>query len=221
MNTFRRPLIGLLVLCGALDFTSSAQAQAYPNKPIRVIVPYAPGGSTDILARIFSAKLSAIVAQQAIVENRGGAGTLLGTRMVLREPADGYTLLFTTSAIAVSAATYRAAGYTLKDFKLVGTAGLFNQTLLINKTLPIRTLAELVAYAKANPGKLNFGSLGRGSSSQLLSQRFMSDAQINMLEVPYTGSGPSELALARGDITVLMTGADTVHMQTDHSLPLV
>ncbi len=195
-------------------------AQEYPNHAIRITVPYAVGGSTDVLARLYGAKLSQVLGQPSVVDNQGGAGTLLGTRTVLHAPPDGYNLLFTTSAITVSAAMYRKAGYTLDDFKLVGTAGLFNHVLLITKSSPIRTVPDLIAYAKANPGKLNYASLGKGSTSQLLSQRFLTAAQINMVEVPYSGAGPAELALASGEVSLLFTGADTVHLQTDHSFPL-
>jgi tripartite-type tricarboxylate transporter receptor subunit TctC len=187
----------------------SVLAQDYPSHPLRLIVPYAAGGPTDVRGRVVAAKLKETLGESVVVENRPGAGTIIGTRAVLSAPADGYTLLMQSSSMAIATLTYKTPGYRMEDFKLVAPLGSAPFVLGANKDLPVKNVQELVAYAKANPGKLNNASLGAGGLSQLLVERFKAAAGLNIVDIPYGGSAPALSALEAGSVQLFMDSLST------------
>ena len=195
-------------------------AQDFPIKPINMIVPYAPGGSTDVLGRMFANRMSELLKQQVIVENRGGAGGMIGIRAAANAPADGYTLLYTTSIVAINPVLYKKPGYKFEDFVIIGPAGQLPYVLLAHEAVPFRGVGELVAYAKANPGRLNYASLGKGSPTQLFMARFMAAAGFNAVEITYSGAGPANKDLAGGQVQLQFTGATVSNMSMAHSVSI-
>ena len=190
-------VLSLLCLLGG----APARAQDYPARPIGIIVPLAPGGGTDLLARILADKLRGMFGQPVTVENRSGAAGNIGADYVFKAAPDGYTLLFTQPApLVVNEAMY--AGLTFEPERFVPVALVSQQDIMLaaNPKLPAGNLRELIAYAKANPGKLNFGSSGAGSAPHLAAELFSSMAGIRMVHVPYKGSGESQRATLAGDV---------------------
>jgi tripartite-type tricarboxylate transporter receptor subunit TctC len=202
----------LLALAGAPALLVLAQARAqsaYPQRPVRLVVPYAPGGPSDSVARFVAQKLSLAWGQQMVVDNRPGANANIGAEAVARAPADGYTLLLGTgSTHGINPAIYPRLPFDpVKDFQPI--VQLTDSTLYaaVLPTLPVRSLTELVAYAKANPGKLNYGSVGVGSAHHLAGEMLKLQAGIDMTHVPYKGSGPGRAALLGGEVQVLFDSA--------------
>ena len=170
-----------------------ASAQTYPVKPIRIVVPFPPGGATDILARDVAQKLSEAWGQQVIVDNRPGAGGNIGSELVAHSAPDGYTLeMGTVGTHAINASLYAKMPYDhVKDFApVILVAGVPN-VLVVNNAVPANSVAELIAYAKANPGKLNFASSGNGTSIHLSGELFKVMAGVQMTHIPYKGSAPA------------------------------
>jgi tripartite-type tricarboxylate transporter receptor subunit TctC len=181
-------------LSGALGamLAAGAFAQGYPAKPVKVVVPYPPGGPTDIVARVVSQKLAEQTGQQFLVENRAGAGGNIGAEAVARAPADGYTLLVATTAHAINPSLFKSLGYDLqKDFAPVSQLTGGPLVIVVNPSLPAKSVQELIALAKSKPGKLNFASSGNGQSTHLSAELFSSMAGIKMNHVPYKGSAPA------------------------------
>ena len=175
----------------ALHGISPAQSQTYPSKPIKLVVPFPPGGSVDVQARIISDRLSAVLSQSVVVENHGGgAGGSNAAKMVAAAEPDGYTLLITPGgALTSGPAVYKNIGYDpAKVFAPVGLLLETPQVISVNAQLPVKSLAEVVAYAKANPGKISWGSQGFGTSPHLFAEMLKLEAGINILHVPYRGS---------------------------------
>ncbi len=197
----------LAVLLGAVS--SWAVAQDYPSRPVRVVVPYAAGGPTDVIARTVAQKMSENTGRSFLVENKVGAGTLIGTREVALSPPDGYTVLVASPTVAVLPLMSRSAGYKNED--LVAVAGLSNAPwfFAVPKGIPANTMTEFIAYAKANQGKLNIGIIGIGSSSHLLTQRFKVATGVDMTEVPYNGSALVMKDLMGGTVQAVIDGAAT------------
>ena len=165
MPKLRSPLSALLapaLLAAVAMLATPASAQDYPNRPITLVVPFPPGGSTTIVARIVADKMSEALGQSIIVDNRGGAGGTIGSRAVAKSPPDGYTILLGyTGTLAIGPSLYANAGYDpRKDFAPIGRIASAPNTLVVHPSLPVQTVAELIAYAKANPGKVNYGSPG-------------------------------------------------------------
>ena len=176
----------------AAVLSATALAQSYPAKPVRVVVPYPPGGPTDIVARVVSQKLTEQTGQQFLVENRAGAGGNIGAEAVARAPADGYTLLVATTAHAINPSLFKQLGYDLqKDFAPVSQLTGGPLVIVANPSLPAKDVRELIALAKAKPGALNFASSGNGQSTHLSAELFSSMAGIKMNHVPYKGSAPA------------------------------
>jgi len=181
------------VLALAHALANAAWAQSYPTKPIRMIVPFAPGGGADYYARILSEPLSKRLGQPIIIDNKGGAGGTLGADLVAHSAPDGYTLLYTTpgqqmvNPHLVAKLPYDA----LNDLTAVAQLSVSTTILLVHKDFPVTSVAELIAYAKAHPGKINFASAGIGASSHLGGELFKSMAGIDIVHVPYKGSGPA------------------------------
>jgi tripartite-type tricarboxylate transporter receptor subunit TctC len=181
---------------------ASASAQTFPNRPLRLVVPYSAGGSTDLLGRLLAQHMGEALGQQIAVVNKPGGAAMIGAEDVARSPADGYSLLLATTAIGTNTVLYKTVPYTLASFAPVAPIAVTPNVLAINASLPVTTLAEFVAYAKARPGTLNYASLGRGGLTHLVSERFLSLAGLNIVEVNFPGAGPGQIALGGNHVQV-------------------
>ena len=188
-------------------------AQEYPNRPITLVVPFPPGGSTTIVARVISDKLAEVLGQQVVVDNRGGAGGTIGTRAVAKAEPDGYTILLGyTGTLAIGPSLYSNVGYDpRKDFAPIGRIGTAPNTLVVHPSFPAKSVAELVAYAKANPGKVNYGSAGVGTVSHVCGEYFANAAGIKLVHVPYKGTGPALSDLIGGHIPMAFAPIPATH----------
>ena len=196
-----RALAGLAL---GLAVTASALAQAWPSRPVKLVVPYPPGGPTDIVARVIAQKLQTQTGQPFIVENRPGAGGNTGAEAVARSPADGYTLLVATTAHAINPSLFKNLSYQFgKDFAPVSQLTSGPLLVVVNPALPVKNIAELIALAKSRPGELNFASSGNGQSTHLSAELFNATAGTQIRHVPYKGSAPA-LADTMGGQTQLM-----------------
>ena len=200
-----RKLICAAIGALALLQPGLAAAQAWPAKPIRLIVPFPPGGSTDIVARIVAQKLSERLGQSIVIENRGGAGGTIGTALVAKAAPDGYTLgVASTSTHVVAPGVYAKIDYDpVKDFAPVGLMAVSPYLLTVTPSLPAKTLQELIALAKKQPGKLNYASAGVGSTTHLAMEMLKHASGTFMLHIPYNGNGPAGTALIAGQVEVL------------------
>ena len=193
-------------LAAALAVTPAfAQAPAYPTKPIRIVVPFPPGGATDILARAVAQHLTEVWGQSVIVDNRPGAGGNIGAELVAKATPDGYTLLMgTVGTHAINASLYSKMPYDhVKDFAPIILVAAVPNVLEVNPALPVNSVTELIAYAKANPGKLNFASSGNGTSIHLSGELFKVMAGVDMTHVPYKGSAPALQDLIAGQVQLM------------------
>ena len=168
---------------------TQAQAQNFPTRPITLVIPFAPGGSTSIIGRGIADKMSELLGEKIVVDNRPGAGGTVGTRAVAKSDPDGYTLVLGyTGTLAIGPSLYKKAGYDpRKDFAPIGMIGNAPNSLVVHPSFPAKTVAELIAYAKANPGKVNFGSAGAGTASHITGEYFARSAGISLVHVPYKG----------------------------------
>jgi tripartite-type tricarboxylate transporter receptor subunit TctC len=196
--------------------TQQAGAQDYPTRPIRFVTPYAPGAGTDETARFVAAKLSEQLKQTVVVENKGGAGGLIATRDVLRATPVGYSLLLGAPVILTNLFAYKNPGYKWEDFATVGVLSIAPYAMIMNHSIPARTVGELVAYARANPTKLNYGSVGPGYST-ILTERFKEAAQIQMVQVLFKGGAPLNTALLAGDIHIYVVNVSTARLRIQNS----
>lgn len=197
-------------LLAVLALTSGiATAQNYPARPVHLIVPYAAGGGVDINARLIAPKLSEPLGQPALVDNRPGAGTVIGTRAMLQAPPDGYTILIHSTTIMLASLTEKAAGYKMSDVVVLHPVTAGQLAFSVNQSVPAKNLAELIAYARANPGKLSSISLGAGSIAQLAFDRFRTTAGFDVLTVTYGGSGAATQAITGGVVDMFLDGAIT------------
>ncbi len=194
---------------GSGQATSTSSGQAYPTKPIRMIVPYPPGGTSDIIARILGQKLLDAWGQQIVVDSRPGANGGIGCEIAAKAPADGYTLLVgNMTPIAANPSLYRKLGYdSLRDFAGISLVAAGPNVLVMNPSLPFKSVQELIAYAKANPGKLNFGSGGAGSPAHLAGELFKTLTGVAMTHVPYKGTVLSINDLIAGQIQLVFSDA--------------
>jgi tripartite-type tricarboxylate transporter receptor subunit TctC len=205
MKLPRRQFLHLAAGAAALPAASRiARAQAYPSRPVRWIVPYPPGGAADPIARLIGPFLSERLGKPVVIENKPGAGANIGTEFVVRSPPDGHTLLFITTANMINATFYRDLSF---DFMrdITPVAGLVRLPLVleVNPSVPVKTVAELIAYAKANPGKVNFASAGVGTSLHLAAELFNMMTGTKMIHVPYRGSAPALTDVLAGQVQVL------------------
>ena len=190
--------VGLTALIG-----SAAQAQNYPNHAIRLIVPFGPGGAVDVLARLVGSKVADALGQPVVVENRPGAGGTLGADAVAKAAPDGYTILQNTNGAAIAPALYKSLPYdTLKDFAPVTQLVTSNLILVASPKSGIKTVKDLIARAKANPGKLNYGSSGVGNPLHLTMEMLKHETGIDLVAVPFRGDGPIRTALMAGEVEV-------------------
>jgi tripartite-type tricarboxylate transporter receptor subunit TctC len=194
---------GILAL-GLAAMPWAHAADAYPSKPVRVIVPFPPGAGVDIVTRLVAARLTVSMGQQFIIENKPGAAGNLGAEYVARATPDGYTLLAAASSITASSSLYSHLAFDLKrDFAPVAMMASAPFLLVVNPAVPVKSVQELISYAKANPGKLTFASTGNGSSPHLTMEVFKRQAGVDMLHVPYKGSGPALTDLVSGQVNVM------------------
>ncbi|MCC6533029.1 MAG: tripartite tricarboxylate transporter substrate binding protein [Burkholderiales bacterium] len=199
-------VLGSLVLCSSL-----AAAAQYPDKPVRLVVPYTPGGNTDVLARLIAHQLTQIWSQQVIVDNRPGGNTVIGTELVARAPADGYTLLFTTLTFSVLPSLQQKLPFDpLRDFSPVSLAVTLPNALAVTPSLPVKSVAELIRHAKANPGKLSYASSGVGTSPHLSMELLKAMAGFDMTLVPYKGGAPALTAAMSGEVAAVFAGLPIV-----------
>ncbi|MEO8202291.1 MAG: tripartite tricarboxylate transporter substrate binding protein [Betaproteobacteria bacterium] len=206
----RTSAILLAALLGA-SFAAPVAAQGYPSKPVRMILAFPPGGPTDINARIFALKLGESMNQQIVVDNKPGAGGNIAAAEVAKAPADGYTIFYNTSAIAIAPSLYAKLNYDVhKDFAPVALTATVPLVLVVNPALPVKNVQDLVAYAKANPGKMNFGSSGTGTITHLAGALFATQMGLALQHIPYKGSAPALVDVAGGQTQMMIDTINTV-----------
>jgi tripartite-type tricarboxylate transporter receptor subunit TctC len=208
MSGLVRPLANpfrlFAVAAAVLAFVAAAQAQEYPTKPVRWVVAYPPGGTTDILARITGQYLSEHLGQQFVIDNRPGAGNNIGTEVVVNSPPDGYTLLLANPANGINATLYKKLPFNfLRDIVPVAGITRVPNVMEVNPEFPAKSVAEFIAYGKANPGKINMASSGNGTSVHLSGELFMAMTGVKMTHVPYRGAGPALTDLIAGTVDVM------------------
>jgi tripartite-type tricarboxylate transporter receptor subunit TctC len=201
-DRFLSVAFAFIVLCGSFDL---AGADDYPTRPITLIVPFPPGGSTTVMARNVADKMSATLGQPVVVENRGGAGGTIGTRSVAKAAPDGYTILLSyTATMAIAPSMNVNAGYDpRKDFVPIGMIGFAPNVLVVHPSLPARSVAELIAYAKAAPAPVQYGSPGVGTVNHLAGEYLASETGVKLQHVPYKGNGPAMGDLLGGHIPMM------------------
>ena len=199
-------LAGLWMVQAPAGAQPSAQVQNYPDRPVKVIVPLTPGGGTDTIARGLTQRLSTLWGRNVYVENRPGAGTIPGAEAAARAPADGYTLFFTEPAtFVINPHLYRKLPYDpIADFAPITVVCWLSPAIALSNAVPARTVAELIAYARQNPGKLSYGSFGNGSYSHVSMAHFAQMAGIDLLHVPYKGSAGAMPAIIAGDLSMIL-----------------
>lgn len=207
MQRFVKAVAGL-ALC---TFAGLASAQAWPSKPIKYIVPFAPGGTTDILARTIADKLSVALGQPVVVENKPGAGGGVGAEFTARQPADGYTIMGgTISTHAINASLYKNLGYDpIRDFAPITLIARVPNMLVVNPSLPAKDVKELIALLKANPGKYSFASSGNGTSQHLSGELFKTMTGVDMQHIPYKGSPPALADVVGGNVAMTFDNITT------------
>lgn len=214
----RAPTRRMLLAAGALALCASAvHAQGYPAKPVRIVVPQPPGGGFDTVGRLIADRMGKVTGQSFVVENRTGSGTLVGTDVAAKAPADGYTLVIgSISNFALNAGLYANLPYdSLRDFEPVGLLVSYSYTLVGRKDLPFNSLQDLLAYAKANPGKLTYASAGNGSGQHVLAAALWHLAKVDVAHVPYRGAQPAYQDLLGGRVDVFFDLSPTARVQVD------
>jgi tripartite-type tricarboxylate transporter receptor subunit TctC len=203
-------LCAIAIMSGAVV---EARAQTFPTRTITLVIPFAPGGSNSIVGRVIADKMSQLLGESIVVDNRPGAGGTVGTRAVAKSEPDGYTILLSfTGTLAIAPSLYRNAGYDpRKDFAPIGLIGHAPNSLVVHPSFPARTVAELVAYARANPGKVNFGSAGAGTVSHITGEYFAHSAGITLVHIPYKGTGPALTDLLGGHIPMAFAPIPASH----------
>jgi tripartite-type tricarboxylate transporter receptor subunit TctC len=205
MKLPRRNVLHLAAGAAALPAVSHfAWAQSYPTRPVRFIVGFAPGGATDIMARLVGQWLSERLGQQFVIENRPGAGSNIATEVVVNAPPDGYTLLVTTSVNAINATLYDKLNFNfIRDIAPVASIHREPHVLEVHPSVPVKTVPEFIAFAKANPGKINMASAGIGSGNHIAGELFKMMTDVNLVHVPYRGAGPALVDLLGGQVQVM------------------
>ena len=194
-------------LCAALLLSGAAWAQDYPNRPIRIVVPFSPGGAVDGPTRVVAQELSKRLKQQVIIDNKPGAGATIGSEMVAKSPADGYTLLLASQTNAISATLYPKLNFApIDDFVAISLIGREPGVLVVHPGFAAKSVAELIAIAKQNPGQVNYASSGNGSGQHLFMAQMASLAGIQLTHVPYRGSGQATTDLLAGTVPMAMPG---------------
>ena len=217
MGARRGMRVAALVLgCVLTAAVAQAQQAAYPSRPLRLILPFPPGGSTDLLGRAVAERLGESLRQPVVPENRPGAGGNVGAEAAARSTPDGYTLVLCAPSLAISPSLYRKLNYDpLRDLVPVALVATIPNLLVVHPSVPVRTLAELAEHARANPGKLNFGTGGPGTSNQLAADMFRSLTKTEIVLVPYKGAETAMLAVLSGQVQMVVIGtpASTTHVK--------
>jgi tripartite-type tricarboxylate transporter receptor subunit TctC len=213
MPAWKRMLCAAAIILALPCLSQQARAQTYPNRPITLVIPFAPGGSTSIVGRVIADKMAQLLGQGIVIENRPGAGGTAGSRSVARSDPDGYTLLLGyTGTLAIGPSLYKNVGYDpRKDFAPIGMIGNAPSALVVHPSFPPKTVAELIAYAKAHPGEVNFGSAGVGSVNHITGEYFARAAGITLTHIPYKGTGPALTDLLGGHIPMALAPIPPVH----------
>ena len=208
LEFLRRCAVAAAITCVSAGIT---YAQPYPSKPVRIVVPFAPGGGTDVIARYLAAGMTESLKRQVIVDNRAGANAIVGTEIVARAPADGYTLLFVSSPHSVNPGMYAKLPYdTLRDFAPIAQVASSPYFLVTHPSLPARNVKELVALARKQPDQILYGSGGSGSSAHLTAELFNQMAGVKLREVPFKGAGPALIGALTGEVALVFGNALTV-----------
>ena len=199
------------LLAAALLAATGAAAQQYPVKPVRMIVPFVPGGNVDVLARIVTPEMSKALGQQIVIENRGGAGAVIGTEVVAKSPPDGYTLLMVSAAHTINPAMAKKLPYdSIKDFAPISIVADVPTAFAVHPLLPVKNVKEFIALARARPGQLNYSTAGRGTVGHLSAELLSSMAKIKMVHVPYKGTGQSIIDLIAGHVQLQFSSMPAV-----------
>jgi tripartite-type tricarboxylate transporter receptor subunit TctC len=216
----RAVLTSITVLTAVSGLATIAAAQNYPTRPITLVVPFPPGGSTTIVARIVTDRMADAIGQQFVVDNRGGAGGTLGTRQVAKSAPDGYTIaLGYTGTLAVGPSLFPNAGYDVRaDFAPIGRIGVAPSTIVVHPSFPVHSVADLIAYAKANPGRVNYGSAGIGTVGHVAGEYFAIETGIKLTHIPYKGTGPAVTDLLGGHIPLSFSPIPAVHESAKNGL---
>ena len=216
MKLPRRQFLHLAAGAAALPAVSRiARAQAYPSRPVRIIVGFAAGGSADILARLMGQWLSERLGQPFVIENRPGAGSNIGTEAVVRAPPDGYTLLLASSANAIAATLYDRLNFDFtRDIAPVAGVARYSNVMVLHPSFPAKTVPEFIAYAKTNPAKINMGSGGNGGVSHVSGELFKMMTGVNMVHVPYRGTAPALTELLGGQVQVVFADVSSPQSST-------
>ena len=215
---FSRSLVAIALACCA----PAALAQAFPSKPIRLIVGFTPSGGVDINARLLGPKITEYLGQQVIIENRPGAGTNIANEYVAKSPPDGYTLLVNTAAVAINLSLYKKVPYEARDFAPISILSMSPNILVVHTSVPVKSVKEFIALARSRPGQLNFSSAGAGTTQHLAGELFNLRAGTKMVHVPYRGSAPSLTAVISGevDLTYANIPAISAHVKSGRLRPL-
>jgi tripartite-type tricarboxylate transporter receptor subunit TctC len=215
----------VMAMCSVLltVHAGAGYAQAYPTKPIRIIVPYAPGGSTDVVFRILAPRLTEILGQQIIIDNRPGAASTIGLEIVAKSPPDGYTVGVSNIAYGANPAIYRKMPFdSEKDLLPVTLVSIVTLVATVHPSVPARSIKEFIALAKAKPATLTYGSAGNGSANHLATERFAHMAGIKLLHIPYKGGGPAVVSIVQGETSTLFATipSSIQHFKTGRLIPL-
>ncbi|TAI61717.1 tripartite tricarboxylate transporter substrate binding protein [Bradyrhizobium sp. Leo170] len=213
MLSWKKRLCAVIAALAVGAAFHTAQAQDYPNRPITLVIPFAPGGSTSIVGRGIAEKMSELLGEKIMIDNRPGAGGTVGTKAVAKSDPDGYTLVLGyTGTLAIGPSLYKKAGYDpRKDFAPIGMIGNAPNSLVVHPSFPAKSVAELIAYAKQNPGKISFGSAGAGTASHITGEYFARSAGISLVHVPYKGTGPALVDLIGGHIPMAFAPIPASH----------
>jgi tripartite-type tricarboxylate transporter receptor subunit TctC len=205
------------VLLAWSGLISGVEAQTYPNHVITIVIPFAPGGSTSIVGRVIADRMGQLLGQNIILDHRPGAGGTVGTKYVSKSDPDGYTLLLGyTGTLAIGPSLYKEVGYNPnKDFAPIGMIGNAPSAVVVHPSFPVKSIPELIAYAKANPGKVNFGSAGVGSVNHITGEYFARSAGITLVHIPYKGTGPALTDLLGGHIPMALAPLPPVHANVE------
>ncbi|MDD2546955.1 MAG: tripartite tricarboxylate transporter substrate binding protein [Burkholderiaceae bacterium] len=208
-SLLRRSLLGLAATLAVAAPLGSALAQSFPSKPIAMVIPFPPGGPTDMVARVLAKKMSEQMGQPIVVDNKPGANGNIGAMAVVKAPADGYTVLYNTSSITLSPALYKSLGYDVqRDLAPVALTAVVPLALVVHPNVPANNVREFVAYAKAHPGKLSYGSAGNGNVTHLAAYQVVQSQGLDATHIPYKGSAPADVDLVAGQIQFM---TDTIN----------
>jgi tripartite-type tricarboxylate transporter receptor subunit TctC len=205
---------------GSAGASGDAKAQAFPNRTITLVIPFAPGGSTSIVGRVIADRMSQLLGESIVVDNRPGAGGTVGTKLVAKSEPDGYTLLLGyTGTLAIGPSLYKNVGYDpRKDFAPIGMIGHAPNSLVVHPSFPAKTVTELIAYAKAHPGQVNFGSAGVGTVSHICGEYFAQAAGITLVHIPYKGTAPALTDVLGGHIPMAFAPIPAAHANVSGGL---